>query len=262
MKLKHTAGLPVVRVLAVFIIITVLCGCAGTGSQPVPRDDRVAAATREIGEAYMRQGDYTSALRELTKAQQMNPDDPFVYDALGVCYLVKQRIPDAIANFKKAVALNPGFTPARNNLGSAYLEAQEWDAAIEVFKEITQDVLYATPHFPLSNLGLAYYRKGDYPAALGYYKEALKIKPDFLNAQLGMGRTYLAMNQGSLALRYLEQAVRQAGKNPELYYDLGEAYLLTGKTDQALFSYETVIDLAQQDSELAKKAQQRIASLQ
>lgn len=245
--------------LALLMTMTLLWGCAGSAA--VVRDDRVASATREIGEAYMRQGDYTSALRELTKAQQMNPEDPYVYDALGVCYLSKQRIPDAIANFKKAVALKPSFTPARNNLGTAYLAAQEWDAAIAVFKEITQDALYATPHYPLSNLGLAYYRKGDFRSALEYYKEALKIEPNFINAQWGVGRTYLAMNQGTLALRYLEPAVRQANKNAEVHYDLAEAYLLTGQTEQAIFSYETVVDLAPQDSELAKRARQRIASV-
>jgi Tfp pilus assembly protein PilF len=259
MNLKQAAGSPVVKALALLVTLNVLWGCAA--GQPVARDDRVASATREIGEAYMRQGDYTAALRELTKAQQMNPEDPYVYDALGVCYMVKQRIPDAIANFKKAVALKPSYAPARNNLGTAYLEAQEWDAAIAVFKEITRDVLYATPHFPLSNLGLAYYRKGDYPTALEYYKEALKIKPDFLNAQWGMGRTYLAMNQGTLALRHLEQAVRGNSKIAELHYDLGDAYLLTGKTEQALFSYETVVDLTPQDSDLSKKARQRMSSL-
>jgi type IV pilus assembly protein PilF len=186
-------------------------------SQPTRKDSRMAEATREIGEAYMRQGDYTAALRELMNAQTLNPDDPIVYHNLGICYMVKNRYPDAIANFKQAIALKPSYAPARNNLGTAYLRVKEWDAAIEVFEEITKDALYATPHFPLSNLGLAYYHKGEYAKSLDYYKQALRIQENFVNALRGAGRTYLAMNDGRMALRYLtraSQAGTQSGRYP------------------------------------------------
>ena len=128
--------------------------------------------------------------------------------------MVKDRMTDAIVYFKKAVAIKPSYAQARNNLGTAYLKLGQWDAAIDVLKEITQDALYATPHYALSNLGFAYFNKGDYDTALDYYKQALKIDPRFANALWGVGRIYVATNQGSLALRYLEQAVQTAPKEP------------------------------------------------
>ncbi len=236
-----------------------LAGCAA--QQTTEKNSELAEATREIGEAYMRQGDYTAALRELIKAQNLNPDDPYVHNDLGLCYMAKERMTDAVKHFKKAIALKPEYAPARNNLGSAYLAMEQWDAAIAVFKEITKDVLYATPHFPLYNLGIAYYRKGDYAKSLDYYREALKIQPDFVKALYGIGRTYLAMNQGSLALRHLERAAQQAPKVPEIHFDLAEAYVLVGRFDQARHTYETVIDLAPSDSPLAAKARRRMGSL-
>ena len=246
-----------VLILASLMLSSLLWSCGGQEAQ---RDEQLASATREIGEAYMRQGDYTSALRELIKAESMNPEDPFVQNSLGLCYMAKKRMPDAISHFQKAVALKPSYTPARNNLGAAYLAVEEWDKAIETFKEITRDALYATPQFPLSNLGLAYYRKGDYPTSLNFYKEALKLQPDLVNALFGTGRTYLAMNQGRLALRYLEQAVQLAPNVAEIHFHLGEAYLLTGQIEQARASYETVVDLAPQESELTLKAKQRLGT--
>ena len=246
------------RMLIFIFLAAALSACTGQGAK---HDKQLAAATREIGEAYMRQGDYTSALRELMKAKKLDAEDPFTYNDLGLCYMAKKRMPDAIAGFKKAIALKPSYAPARNNLGSAYLAIEEWDQAIKVFNEIKNDVLYATPHFPLSNLGFAYYSKGQYSKALHYYKEALKVQPNFVNALRGVGRTYLAMNQGRLALRYLEQAVRQAPKVAEIHFDLAEAYLLVGRLKEARYSYETVIDLAPPESALAAKAQQRLTTL-
>ena len=242
-------------ILSTLLLTGLLWSCGGQQTQ---HDEALASATREIGEAYMRQGDYTSALRELTKAESLNPEDPFVHNSMGLCYMAKKRMPDAISHFQKAVALKPSYTPARNNLGVAYLTVEEWDRAIETFKEITKDALYATPQFPLSNLGLAYYRKGDYPTSLTYYKEALKLQPDLVNALFGTGRTYLAMNQGRLALRYLEQAVQLAPNVPDIHFHLGEAYLLTGQIEQARASYETVVDLSSSESELTLKAKQRL----
>jgi tetratricopeptide (TPR) repeat protein len=240
-----------------FIMWTSLLGCGGQQAQS---NENVAASKREIGEAYMHQGDYTSALRELIEAERLNPSDHFVHNDLGLCYmnLSRKRMSEAIGHFKRAVDLKPNYTPARNNLGTAYLVVEEWDAAIATFKEITHDALYAKPHYPLANLGFAYYQKGDYTSSLNYYKEALKIQPDFANAQFGAGRTYLALNQGRLALRYLERAAQLAPKLPDIHFNLGEAYLLTGQMARARSAYESVIDLAPQDSELVMKARQRL----
>ncbi len=244
--------------IPLLIAIATLCACAG---QQVKKDPELAKAARTIGEAYMNQGDLTAALRELLRAERLNPDDPIVHNDLGLCYMLKKRMPDAIAHFKKAIELKPGYAPARNNLGTTYLEMKEWDAAIKVFKEITKDLLYATPHYPLANLGLAYYHKGQYRTAMRYYKKALEIQPDFANALRGVGRTYLATNQGRLALKYLQRAVKVAPKAPEIHYDLGEAYLLVGRYREAQNAYLNVIDLAPPESDMSAKAKQRLGAL-
>lgn len=168
---------------------------------------------------------------------------------------------DAVVHFKRAVALKPSYAPARNNLGTAYLALKQWDTAIGIFKEITKDALYGTPHYPLSNIGLAYYHKGQYQTALSYYKKALKIQENFINALRGAGRSHLALNDGRMALRYLERAVKYAPKMAQIHYELGEAYLLVGRTGQAVVSYETAVEFATPESDVAAKAKQRLRSI-
>lgn len=235
-----------------------LWACAG----PTSRDNiRKAAAIREIGEAYMLQGDYTTALRELHDARQLYPQDHIVHFDLGVCYTIKKRMPDAIVHFKRAIALKPSYVPARNNLGTVYLETGKWDAAIKIFKGIAKEALYATPHYPLSNLGLAYYHKGEYQAALEYYRQALKIEANFVNALRGAGRVYLAMKDGRMAAGYLKRALKLAPKAAEIHFDMAEASLLTGRLDQAKAYFETVIVLEAPESDLSAKAAQRLRSM-
>jgi type IV pilus assembly protein PilF len=244
--------------LVFFIAILAISACA---TQDAMQNKRLAEAKRDIGEAYMRQGDYTAALRELLEAERVNPKDHIVQNDLGLCYMNKKKMADAISHFKKAILLKSSYAPARNNLGTAYLALKEWDTAIKIFKEISKDALYGTPHFPLSNIGLAYYHKGQYKTALRYYKEALKIKDNFVNALRGAGRCYLALNDGRMALRYLHRAVSAAPKVPELHFELAEANLLVGRTRQAIVSYETAIELAMPESDIVKKARQRLRYL-
>jgi Tfp pilus assembly protein PilF len=240
------------------IVMLLAASCSGVNTV---QNKRMAEVKREVGEAYMRQGDYTSALRELLEAEKLDPQDPIVHNNLGLCYMNKKRISDAIIHFKKSVALKPSYAPARNNLGTAYLALKEWDTAIAVFKEITNDALYGTPHYPLSNMGLAYYHKGHYKTALGYYKKALSLQDNFVNALRGAGRSHLALNQGRMALQYLERAVKYAPKMPQIHYELAEAYHLLGQTNQAVVSYETAIEFAAPESDVAVKAKQRIRSI-
>ena len=75
------------------------------------------------------------------------------------------------------------------------------------------------------------------------------------------GRSYLALNDGRMALRYLERAVKHAPKMAQVHYELGDAYLLVGQTNQAVVSYETAIELAAPESEITVKAKQKIRSI-
>jgi len=245
-------------VLVLLVAVLSIGACAGQSTQ---ENFRMAESRRNIGEAYMRQGDYTSALRELLEAEKLDPENAFTQHDLGLCYRAKGRMVDALAHVNKAVAIKPSYTPARNTLGRIYLEVGELDKAIAIFKEIIKDALYATPHFPMANLGLAYYKKGDFAAALEYYHRALKLEPNFVFALHGLGSTYLAMNKGRLAMGYLQKAMQLAPKVAEIHFEYAEANLLVGRKAQAKASYENAIDLAGPESDLTVKAKQRLNTL-
>ena len=236
--------------------------CYACAGQNPHENRRLADSKRSIGEAYMRQGDYTSALRELAEAEKLDPDNAFTQHDLGLCFREKNRMGEALAHLKKAVSLKPSYTPARNSLGRVYLEMGQTDKAIAIFKEITKDALYATPHFPLANLGLAYYKKGDYTKALEYYHRALKLEPNFVFALHGVGATYLAMKKGRLALDYLGRALKLAPKVAQIHFEYAEANLLVGNIAQARISYENALDIASPESEVAAKARQRLKQIQ
>lgn len=254
-------GMPLTRCSVIICITAVLTSLIACGGQQARRNIVLSEAARGIGEAYMRQGDYTAALGKLLEAEKLNPKDHFVHHDLGLCYRAKGRLQDALSHLKKAVALKPSFSVGRNTLGRVYLESGEYDQAITTLKELTRDALYATPHFPLSNLGEAYFYKQDFPHAIDHFERALKVNPDFVPALHGLGRSYVAMARGRLALGYLQKAIKLAPNVPQIHFDAAEAYEQVGQIQQARVSYQSVVDLAAMESPLSIHARQRLAAL-
>lgn len=235
-----------------------IAGCAASGMSLENR--KKAEASRNLGEAYLRKGNDTAALRELLKARQLNPDDPITYNYLGLAYWAKDKIDLAVAQFEKAVQLNPDYSLAKNNLGGAYLAQKSWDKAIAVLREVVGDMLYATPHYPLANLGWAYYNKGDYIQARKYLKEALALQPEFFVAQLNLGKTFLATGQLHEARHVLETAAEKNPKNPALLLELGRTYRLLGDYDSAVLALKGAIELSE-EAELAVAAAEELKKI-
>jgi len=245
-----------VWMLALVFMVSLL-SCAANQEQKQAQ----AKAARELGEAYMRQGNYIEALKELLKAEQLNPGDHLTQNDLGLVYMSKYRYDLAETHFRKAIKIKPDYAAARNNLGTVYLARKDWNAAINVFKSLEGNLLYATPHYPLSNLGFAYYNLGDYRKAEVYYQRALDIEPNFPTALRGLGKTYLAMAKIPEAVSVLEKAVREAPLWPELYLDMGNAYQLAGEYTKALLAYNKVTELAP-DSDASDQALEKIKRMQ
>ncbi len=234
-----------------------LFACAGTQA----KRKKQARLTRALGEAYMQQGNFTEALREFLKAEKLNRNDHLLHNDLGLAYMAKERLEKAEFHFKKAIDLRTEYAPAKNNLGTVYLVQKDWDAAIAQFQTVARDVLYATPHFPLTNMGIAYYNKKDYVSAQKHYQDALDLQPEFGLALRGLGKTYIALNKLPEAVSMLEKAVKVAPQSADLQMDLANAYHMQGQTKKALFAYRKVTTLAP-DSSLAENAQREILKIQ
>ncbi len=237
-------------------LLLVFAGCAAN----LEETRKQSEAYRNIGEAYLAQGNATAALGELLHAENLYPDDPYLQNDLGLAYLGKNRPELAVPHFQKAISLKPDYAPAINNLGTAYMAMKDYDRAIDVFRRITSDLLYATPHYPLANIGMAYYHKRQYVDAISYFEQALKIDPGFSVAVKGLARTYAAMGQPQRAVVLLEDKVKLRPQAADLWFELGDRYAEQGRMDQAANAYQTVIRLVP-GTDMAKAAEEKRSRL-
>jgi len=243
-----------VKVLGIVCISIMFCACAHTGASTAKKQQ--ADAARNLGEAYMADGNYTRALRELLKAEHLNPNDPRVHNALGLTYLAKENPEKAVSHLERALELRSEYSPARNNLGAAYIALEQWDKAAECFEQVADDLLYTTPSYPLTNLGYIYYQTGEYEKAEKYYNEALDLEYDFPKALHGLGQVYMATGDINKAVRYLERAKENAPKSARICMDLGRAYTRKHEYHKAIDAYKKAAAIAD-GSALADQARQK-----
>lgn len=242
------------KILVVGVVCVLLTGLIlACTTQNVAEQKAQAEAIRNLGEAYLRQGEYRLALKQLKKAEGLYPSDHLLQDDLGLAYLYLKERDQAIFHFKKALEIKNDYAPARNNLGNAYAENKEWDKAIKQYKIVTSDILYGTPQFPLSNLGVVYYELQEYGLSVQYYLKALDIKPDFIQALYGLAKTYVAMDRVPDAIAKLEKAIDISPTAPVLYFELARVYALNREYTRALSAYHKVVEL-DPNSTLADRA--------
>ena len=242
-------------IVLIFLTAALFSACAGKQKTITQSED-----SRRVGEAYLAKGDYSGALMYFLKAAEIYDKDHLLHDDLGKAYVAKEKYDLAIVHFKRCIELNPEYAPGKNNLGSAYLLAGKWDEAIVIFKELSQNLIYATPHFPLYNLGWAYYNKKEYETAIDYYNQALKSQHGFVLALRGLALTYRDMGQTDKAMEYFHKAAEKSPRFPQLYMDLGEMYTSLKKYDEAIESF-TEVTRIQPDSAISDLAKIRITEL-
>ncbi len=242
--------------IPIVIALMVTIGCAGN----LEHRKKQSQAARDIGESYLIQRNYTPALKELLKAEKLYPDDPILQDFLGLAYRGKEHFEEAAAHFKKAVELEPEYAPALNNLGETYLLQKKWDDAIKIFKDLSANILYSTPHFADLNLGWAYYNKHDYVTSAVYYKKVIKHYLDGFNKDLvyvkalrGLGKINLASGKLDKAEKLMEEALALAPEFPPLLLDVAKIRSALGKKESAIAAYRKVIEVAP-GSDLAVEA--------
>ena len=241
------------------LVVPLVTGCAG--SEQAALKKKQSAAIRGVGEAYLAEGKVSAALREFLKAEELYGNVHLLHDGLGLAYMAKGRNDKAIYHFKKAIAIEPDYPAGKNNLGVAYMKNNELDKAIAIFEELSEGILYSTPHFPMYNLGRIYFTKRNYALAEQWFRRSVETSPKFAEAQRWIGRTYMARGRVYDAIAAYQEGIAMAPTYYPIYFDIGEAYRVTGNINDAVTAYRKVLELAPQDSDMAKDVREVLSTL-
>ena len=147
---------------------------------------------------------------------ELRPADlALAYENRGAGYLRTGRDDEAIADFDRALALNPSLAPAHNNRAIAFRHKGDLARAIADYSEAIR--LMPGVHYYYLGRGLTYAANRQYAQAIADYKLAVYYKSNNVPAFVALGDAHLEQGRKDDALAAYRQAMRIKGDFLKVY---------------------------------------------
>lgn len=224
-------------ILAVCTLLMMGCATWGEG------DQKKAELYLRLGTSQIEAGNYPAALRDLLKAEEIDPKNPVTQNNLGLVYFYRERFDFAEKHLRKAVSLDTKYSEARNNLARILIEQGKFNEAESELKTVINDLTYPNPEKAYINLGLVKFNQKDYAGSQASFSKVLKSSPDDCIANTYFGRGFFEEGDYSRATEALDRAISFCQKSlyDEPHYYSALAYYRVGDKSKAVARFEELI---------------------
>jgi tetratricopeptide (TPR) repeat protein len=186
-----------------------------------------------LGRLYFEQQLYTEAIEQFDRALKINTTPAAFYN-LGQARLRNEDFTGAIEALQEAVQQDPQNFPVYVDLGYAREQTEDYRGSIRAYERALElkpeatSILYA-----LGRL----YEKIDRPVvALDFYRRLVEIEegPRLGDVYRRMGEIFLNQNENEMAISAFRNAALLNPDEHEIEYNLGIAYFRAGRQEDAL----------------------------
>jgi TolB-like protein/tetratricopeptide (TPR) repeat protein len=241
-------------------------------------DDSLWEVHVALGNLYRTNGQHDSAILELERAMDAQPNAVSPYLALAETYADQNRSELAESMFRRADELDSGYWGVHRAFGNFFYDQSRYDEAIERHIKVTELVpdsgigydnlgnsylqigefakaesaFNASPlpsRWTYMNRGLVYYNRGEFSKAVEDQKRAVELAPQ-VHASWGfLGDAYRFIegeekNAADAYAKAIELAERYLIINPTDWRGVGQLgmyYAYTGRSDEALAQVEEML---------------------
>ena len=168
---------------------------------------------------------YNDAIDVFSSILETEPDNPEIFNNMGVAYSCIGNFDHAEDCYTKALALNP-------ELAQAYI-----------------------------NLSDLYYKADDIASALGTLQKGTYELPQNLTLAHLLAKIYIEDQRWEDAIDELDRVLDGEPENYDAYYDLGHVYFELGDYDAAISNFETVVQYYEANNEIDKAISNYLKSI-
>jgi tetratricopeptide (TPR) repeat protein len=204
----------------------------------------------------IQEGDFIGGISAMNDMLEMFPKDKHLFYLAGNWLMGEEGADQAEKMMLKALALDKNFPPALNDLAYAEARNRHFEKAFEAMDRYVA-ALPQEPN-PQDSYGELKRMAGDFDGSLQHYRAALKIDPDFVTSQVGLGDTYALMgNQEQARIEY-DKSIRYAHNEADrLTYSMQKAmtYVRDGNFAEADKLYLEIAETAHAKEQDLQEAQ-------
>lgn len=183
--------------------------------------------------------DYAKAVDLYSQALQLEPDNATLHFGLARTYNLAGQTAAAEQHFQQAVQISRSWYFI-NELAIFYYQQQQLDKAEASYRELAG--LAPNNATVLQTLGAIQFSRGDLPAALATFQQAVAIDNNAVNHS-NIGTLLFYQQQYLKASQHFALAVELKPDNYQLWGNLADSYRWAGQQDKARHSYQQAIRL-------------------
>lgn len=202
-------------------------------------DDKFEYAYRNMGDALIRLRKYSEAIEVLQRHMEIAKPEDVIYEAIGHCHEKQKRFTQARYYYRKASHLSPDDGKLHYRIAVTYMLERNWDYALKSLStalKINRNSAEAS-----LAMGECLLQLEDYRQAITYFMNAIRIRPNRLQARLSLVRALYGGNFPAEALLQLQEAEKAQGKKPVFRYYRVAVLVAMGKTKEAMLQLEQAL---------------------
>ena len=214
-----------------WIIFLVLAGCAGgpmteSTSQPgqsttsdTDADARGRARIHtELAAGYLELKNLSIALEEAGIAQRSDPTYGPAYNVAALIHAELRNDNLAEQNFQQALRINRRDTDANNDYGAFLCQRKREAEAIRHFMAAANEPFNQQPDRSYVYAGMCARRRGDMAEAESYFRSALKVQPNQIQAIYQLADMSYARANYPDARGHLQRLIPVSSNSPEILW--------------------------------------------
>jgi tetratricopeptide (TPR) repeat protein len=192
-------------------------------------------AENNLGVVYSAQGKTEEALQHYRKGVEFAPKDANKRFNLGSLLIEAKRYDEAETQLREALRLDPNFARARAALEQVASLARENQATIDVPKLSSPEEYFKQ--------GNALAEKTKYAEAAAYYEQALKLRPNYLDARINLGNALAVQGRLREAVTQFRETIKLRPENSDAHINLGNALSELGDLEASAESFKRGLSL-------------------
>jgi len=146
---------------------------------------------------------FNKAINYLTRAQEIDPNNPAIYLAMGNVYIMQNDAKNALASYNRSLYFDPKSPLPKIKIGDIYMRAPNLNAARPYFEEARDiDSTFAPVY---RQLGELYTMAGQFSLAKTNFRKFLNLSGDNIPAKIQYANALFRTKDYATALATLEE---------------------------------------------------------
>jgi len=215
----------------------------------------------DLGLSALSAKNYSEAIANFFIATQKAPNEPKVWNALGIAYMEVFEYEKAESAFRRALGVDKKFTEARLNLGVMYFRKKDYENALREIRTALADEAFPHKHIAFYYLARIYKALDNQNLYLENLRKATAYNPMFFEAQLELANAYEEMGDYRSALDVYRNLLNNGIRTPQIELNMARLLFYTEDYENAKLFIKRLIENKQADVSQRSQAYELLSQI-